>query len=56
VSGEGASAFVSGLMNRGIEIVRSPTGYELRASDVATLVGALRAAPRPPGKFRVAVS
>ncbi|MHB2027516.1 MAG: primosomal protein N' family DNA-binding protein [Acidimicrobiales bacterium] len=56
VSGEGASAFVSGLTYQGIEIVRSPTGYELRASDVATLVGALRATPRPPEKFRVAVS
>ena len=33
----------------------STAGFVVRASDVATLYGPLRAVPRPPAKVRVAV-
>jgi primosomal protein N' (replication factor Y) (superfamily II helicase) len=55
VTGEGADEFVQGLSESGLAIVRAPSGYVVRARDVDTLTSALRDAPRPPSKFRVAV-
>ena len=55
VSGEGAEAFVEGLRDAPVTISSSPSGFQVRASDVATLSAALRAAPRPQAKVRVAV-
>ncbi|HEY5262914.1 MAG TPA: hypothetical protein VIJ08_01460 [Acidimicrobiales bacterium] len=55
VSGEGARAFVEGLREAHVSIRSSPSGFSVRASDVATLTSALRAAPRPLAKVRVAV-
>ena len=55
VSGEGAVAFVDGLRGAKISISSSTSGFLVRASDVATLTSALRAAPRPLAKVRVAV-
>ncbi|MGC2484650.1 MAG: hypothetical protein WA359_00190 [Acidimicrobiales bacterium] len=55
VTGEGADDFIEGLRESGLAIVSAPNGFVLRAPDVATLTGALRDAPRPPSKFRVAV-
>lgn len=55
VSGEGARAFVEGLRDANVSIRSSPSGFSVRASDVATLTSALRATPRPPAKVRVAV-
>ena len=55
VSGAGAEAFVEGLRDAKVSIRSSPSGFSVRASDVATLTSALRAAPRPLAKVRVAV-
>jgi primosomal protein N' len=55
VSGEGAQAFVEGLRDADVSIRSSPSGFSVRASDVATLTSALRATPRPLAKVRVAV-
>jgi primosomal protein N' len=54
VSGEGAPAFVAQLTND-VSVHPLGEGYTVRAPDVATLTGALRAATRPPGKLRIAV-
>jgi primosomal protein N' len=54
VSGDGASTFVEGL-GHGVTVSTSASGFLVRAADVATLTSALRAAPRPLAKFRVAV-
>jgi primosomal protein N' len=55
VSGAGAAAFVEGLTDAGLTIATSPSGFVVRASTVATLTSALRGAPRPAAKVRVAV-
>jgi primosomal protein N' len=55
VSGDGAQAFVEGLRNANVSIRSSPSGFSVRARNVATLTSALRAAPRPLAKVRVAV-
>jgi primosomal protein N' len=55
VSGEGAEAFVEGLREYRVTIRPSSTGFIVRTRDVATLTAALRAAPRPLAKVRVAV-
>jgi primosomal protein N' (replication factor Y) len=56
VSGEGAEAFVEGLREYRVTIRPSSTGFIVRTRDVATLTAALRAAPRPLAKVRVAVA
>jgi primosomal protein N' len=53
VSGEGAAAFVAQLTS--LSVSETPSGYEVRASDAATLSSALREAARPAQKVRVAV-
>jgi hypothetical protein len=55
VSGEGAPAFIEGLRDPALSVRSSGSGFLVRARDVATLTAALRAAPRPPAKVRVAV-
>ena len=55
VTGEGALDFIEGLRESDVSIVSAPSGYVVRANDVATLSSALRDAPRPASKFRVAV-
>ena len=55
VSGDGAAAFVEGLRDAMVTISTSTSGFVVRANDVTTLTTALRAAPRPPEKVRVAV-
>ena len=55
VSGDGAEAFVEGLRDARVTISSSRAGFQVRASDVATLTAALRSAPRPHAKVRVAV-
>lgn len=55
VSGDGAAAFVEGLKDAMVTISSSTSGFVVRANDVTTLTSALRAAPRPPDKVRVAV-
>jgi len=55
VSGEGADTFVEGLATSLVNVERTPTGYVVRASDVATLTHALRSVERPAQKLRVAV-
>jgi hypothetical protein len=55
VSGEGAEAFVDGLREYRVTIRPSSTGFIVRTRDLATLTAALRAAPRPLAKVRVAV-
>jgi primosomal protein N' (replication factor Y) len=55
VSGDAASAFVAQLVDPGLSTYQTPDGYVVRAMDVDTLTSALRAAPRPPGKLRIAV-
>lgn len=53
VSGDGAAAFVAQLTS--VNVSETPSGYEVRASDAATLSSALREAVRPAQKVRVAV-
>jgi primosomal protein N' (replication factor Y) len=55
VSGEGAEAFVEGLREYRVTIRPSSTGFIVRTHDLTTLTAALRAAPRPLAKVRVAV-
>jgi primosomal protein N' (replication factor Y) len=55
VSGDGAREFVDGLRDAQLSIGISPSGFLVRANDVATLTSALRVAPRPLAKVRVAV-
>ena len=55
VSGEGADAFVEGLRESPVVVRPTTTGFIVRSRDVATLTSALRAAPRPLAKVRVAV-
>jgi primosomal protein N' len=55
VSGDGAQEFVDGLRDSDVSIHTSPSGYVIRAHDVATLSAALRSATRPLAKLRVAV-
>jgi primosomal protein N' len=55
VSGEGAEAFVAGLSASLVSVHQTPTGYVVRAKEMATLTSALREAERPTQKFRVAV-
>jgi len=55
VSGDGAAAFVEGLADADVSIGTSPSGFVVRANTVATLTAALRSAPRPLAKVRVAV-
>jgi primosomal protein N' (replication factor Y) len=55
VTGDGALAFVEGLRAQPVSVSASSSGFIVRAPDVATLSAALRAAPRPPAKVRVAV-
>jgi primosomal protein N' len=55
VSGEGADTFVAGLPPSLVNVHQTPTGYVVRAKDVATLTSALRDVERPSQKFRVAV-
>jgi len=55
VSGDGAVAFVEGLKDAMVTISSSTSGFVVRANDVTTLTSALRGAPRPPDKVRVAV-
>lgn len=55
ITGEGAKAFVEGLRELAVTVRPTPSGFHVRAADVTTLTTALRAAPRPPAKLRVAV-
>jgi primosomal protein N' len=55
VSGEGAAVFVESLADADVSIGTSPSGFVVRANTVATLTAALRSAPRPLAKVRVAV-
>lgn len=55
VSGEGAEAFVAGLATSRVSVHQTPTGYVVRAKEMATLTSALREVERPAQKFRVAV-
>jgi primosomal protein N' len=55
VTGDGAEAFVQGVAQELVNVLVAPSGYVLRAKDIETLTRALRDAPRPASKFRVAV-
>jgi primosomal protein N' len=55
VTGVGAEAFVQGVAHEFVNVLVAPSGYVLRAKDIETLTRALRDAPRPAAKFRVAV-
>jgi primosomal protein N' (replication factor Y) len=55
VTGEGAEAFVAGLSTSLVSVHQTPTGYVVRAKEMATLTSALREVERPAQKFRVAV-
>jgi primosomal protein N' (replication factor Y) len=55
VSGDGAAEFVESLSAQLVEVERTPSGYVVRANDVATLTSVLRRTERPVQKFRVAV-
>jgi primosomal protein N' len=55
VTGDGAATFVEGLRDANVSVHTSASGFIVRATDVATLTSALRAAPRPSAKVRVAV-
>ena len=54
VSGEGAATFVAQLDST-VRVHATASGFEVVAPDVATLGAALRGAPRPAEKLRVAV-
>jgi primosomal protein N' (replication factor Y) (superfamily II helicase) len=56
VTGEGAASFVEGVTSKGVTVLSAPEGFVVHAKDVETLTAALREAPRPAAKFRVAVS
>ncbi len=55
VTGDGAAAFVAELAGSLVSVHSKVSGFEIRASDHATLSAALRAARRPNEKMRVAV-
>jgi primosomal protein N' len=55
VTGEGAEAFVAELSHAPVTVHQTPTGYAVRARDVATLSDALKNVQRPAQKVRVAV-
>ncbi|MGH3733230.1 MAG: hypothetical protein ACRDVC_07650 [Acidimicrobiales bacterium] len=55
VTGDGAEHFVEGVARDYVSVLAGPGGYVLRAKDIEALMRALRDAPRPPAKFRVAV-
>jgi primosomal protein N' len=55
VTGDGAGDFVEGVSREFVNVLVAPSGYVLRAKDIETLTRALRDAPRPTAKFRVAV-
>ena len=55
VTGEGAESFVEGVTSERVTVLASPGGFVVRANDNETLMAALRDAPRPAAKFRVAV-
>jgi hypothetical protein len=55
VSGEGAEQFVAGLTSARVSAQATAQGFVVRAKDVTTLTRALREAPRPTAKVRVAV-
>ena len=56
VTGEGAESFVAGLASEHVTVLAAPSGFVVRAKDSETLTAALRDAPRPAAKFRVAVN
>jgi primosomal protein N' len=56
ITGEGAQSFVEGVASGEVTVFAAPEGYVVRAKDMATLTAALREAPRPGAKFRVAVN
>jgi primosomal protein N' (replication factor Y) len=55
VSGDVAQEFVAGLAGKDVSVHATPEGFEIRATEVSTLTKALREAPRPAGKLRIAV-
>jgi primosomal protein N' len=55
VTGDGARDFVEGVAHEFVNVLVAPSGFVLRAKDIETLTRALRDAPRPAAKFRVAV-
>jgi hypothetical protein len=56
VTGEGAESFVEGVTSERVTVLAAPEGFVVRAKDSETLTAALRDAPRPTAKFRVAVN
>jgi primosomal protein N' len=56
VTGEGAESFVEGITSERVTVLAAPEGFVVRAKDSETLTAALRDAPRPVAKFRVAVN
>jgi primosomal protein N' len=56
VTGDGAQSFVEGVTSEYVTVLAAPTGFVVRAKDSETLTAALRDAPRPTAKFRVAVN
>ncbi|MGC1418738.1 MAG: hypothetical protein WA786_01285, partial [Acidimicrobiales bacterium] len=55
VSGEGAAQFVEGLSVPGVSVHPTNDGFVVSSREVAVLTTALREAPRPHEKFRLAV-
>jgi primosomal protein N' (replication factor Y) len=55
VSGAGAAQFVEGLSDPGVSVHPTSEGFEVRSRDLAVLTRALREAPRPHDKIRLAV-
>jgi primosomal protein N' len=55
VTGEGAQSFVEGISSEHVTVLSAPSGFVVHARDTTTLTAALRDAPRPAAKFRVAV-
>ena len=55
VSGDGAREFVDALGGLDVRVRASADGFTVQADDVTELTSALRAAPRPSGKLRIAV-
>jgi primosomal protein N' len=56
VTGEGAESFLEGVTSEHVTVLAAPDGFVVRAKDSETLTAALRDAPRPAAKFRVAVN
>jgi primosomal protein N' len=55
VSGDAAEEFVGYLSDADVHVQSTSLGFEVRAKDVSSLTSALRQAPRPGGRLRVAV-